>query len=153
MECVCNDELIVRGQTNLKKNGRRGIFSAVIRFFSMAVLLLVMDGAHALDPSGQPGASSQTSAGGSAKVNTDESSQITSRVICNVIKYVRSIGLPIMTGVIVGSSIMAVFGRLAWPAIAALIIFTGVFFGAEKVITKFAEGVDTGAHGCQNNKP
>ncbi|MGN7678149.1 MAG: TrbC/VirB2 family protein, partial [Anaplasma sp.] len=63
------------------------------------------------------------------------------KVICNVVNFVRGIGLPIMTGVIVGSSIMAIFGRLAWPAIAVLVVFTGVFFGADKLISKFASGI------------
>lgn len=159
MLCVCNNELIVRDdQTNLKKADKCGVFSVVFRFLAMAVLLLVMDGAHAGAASAGSGlaypvgvaAPSQQPAPNTGTNNAaTDSSQITSRVICNVIKYVRSIGLPIMTGVIVGSSIMAVFGRLAWPAIAALIIFTGVFFGADKIISKFAEGViSSGEHGC-----
>ncbi|GAT77702.1 type VI secretion protein, partial [Ehrlichia ruminantium] len=40
-------------------------------------------------------------------------------VMCNVIKFVQKLGLPIMTGVILGSSIMAIFGKLPWPAIDA----------------------------------
>ncbi|KJZ98702.1 trbC/VIRB2 family protein [Anaplasma phagocytophilum str. CR1007] len=46
-----------------------------------------------------------------------------------------------MTGVILGSSVMAIFGRLAWPAIAMLIVFTAIFFGSSKIISKFANGV------------
>ncbi|KJZ99170.1 trbC/VIRB2 family protein [Anaplasma phagocytophilum str. CR1007] len=46
-----------------------------------------------------------------------------------------------MTGVILGSSVMAIFGRLAWPAIAMLIVFTAIFFGSSKIIGKFAKGV------------
>ena len=42
------------------------------------------------------------------------------KVICNVIGFVQKLGLPIMTGVILGSSIMAIFGRLPWPAIVML---------------------------------
>ncbi|QJC27896.1 type IV secretion system protein, VirB2 family [Anaplasma platys] len=150
MECICsNDRPIVHDQTNLKKDGIGRIFSTVLRLFAMVVLLLVMDGAHASSTTAGNGLAYPGTAGGDAKagakaVDAQDSTQITSKVICNVIKYVRSIGLPIMTGVIVGSSIMAVFGRLAWPAIAALIIFTGVFFGADKIISKFAEGVDGG---------
>ncbi|KAA8473271.1 TrbC/VirB2 family protein, partial [Anaplasma marginale] len=52
-------------------------------------------------------------------------------------------GLPIMTGVILGSSIMAIFGKLAWPAIVMLVVFTAIFFGAGKLMAKFAAGVST----------
>nr|AFY26801.1 type IV secretion system protein [Anaplasma phagocytophilum] len=65
----------------------------------------------------------------------------TSKVICNVVEFVQKLGLPIMTGVILGSSVMAIFGRLAWPAIAMLIVFTAIFFGSSKIIGKFADGV------------
>ncbi|SBO14583.1 TrbC/VIRB2 family protein [Anaplasma phagocytophilum] len=65
----------------------------------------------------------------------------TSKVICNVVLFAQKLGLPIMTGVILGSSVMAIFGRLAWPAIAMLIVFTAIFFGSSKIIGKFAKGV------------
>lgn len=73
------------------------------------------------------------------------------KVICNVINFVQQIGLPIMTGVIIGSSIMAIFGRLAWPAIVMLVVFTAIFFGASSVIAKFAVGIgnaDLASSGC-----
>ncbi|WDM85491.1 TrbC/VirB2 family protein [Ehrlichia sp. JZT12] len=63
-------------------------------------------------------------------------------VICNVVVFVQKLGLPIMTGVILGSSIMAIFGRLPWPAIVMLVVFTAIFFGAGKLITKFAGGIN-----------
>lgn len=66
---------------------------------------------------------------------------ITAQVICNVVGFVQKLGLPIMTGVILGSSVMAIFGRLAWPAIAMLVVFTAIFFGASKLIEKFAGGI------------
>ncbi|AAV86880.1 ORF X [Anaplasma marginale str. St. Maries] len=62
-------------------------------------------------------------------------------VICNVIRFVQKLGLPIMTGVILGSSIMAIFGKLAWPAIVMLVVFTAIFFGAGKLMAKFASGL------------
>ncbi|KJV67556.1 TrbC/VirB2 family protein [Anaplasma phagocytophilum] len=65
----------------------------------------------------------------------------TSKVICNVVLFAQKLGLPIMTGVILGSSVMAIFGRLAWPAIAMLIVFTAIFFGSSKIIGKFAKGI------------
>ncbi|GAT76661.1 type IV secretion system protein VirB2 [Ehrlichia ruminantium] len=64
------------------------------------------------------------------------------KVICNVIDFVQKLGLPIMTGVILGSSIMAIFGKLPWPAIVMLVVFTAIFFGAGKLISKFAKGLD-----------
>ena len=78
-----------------------------------------------------------TGGGSSSAASTD----VPSQVICNVIIFVQKLGLPIMTGVILGSSVMAIFGRLAWPAIAMLVVFTAIFFGAGKLIAKFAVGV------------
>ncbi|UTO55922.1 TrbC/VirB2 family protein [Neoehrlichia mikurensis] len=74
-----------------------------------------------------------------------DSSTVAEKVICNVILFVQKLGLPIMTGVILGSSIMAIFGRLAWPAIVMLIVFTAIFFGSAKLINKFAAGIGIGA--------
>ncbi|UOD98696.1 TrbC/VirB2 family protein [Ehrlichia ruminantium] len=71
----------------------------------------------------------------------DDNTGITT-VMCNVIKFVQKLGLPIMTGVILGSSIMAIFGKLPWPAIVMLVVFTAIFFGAGKLMTKFANGVN-----------
>ncbi|KJZ99304.1 putative oRF X [Anaplasma phagocytophilum str. CR1007] len=36
---------------------------------------------------------------------------------------------------------MAIFGKLAWAAIVMLVVFTAIFFGAGKLIQKFAAGV------------
>ena len=82
---------------------------------------------------------------GSSSEETKESTATDTSVetvICNVIKFVQKLGLPIMTGVILGSSIMAIFGKLPWPAIVMLVVFTAIFFGAGKLITKFANGVN-----------
>ncbi|WP_049756250.1 TrbC/VirB2 family protein [Anaplasma centrale] len=75
----------------------------------------------------------------------DAADDTATKVICNVIGFVQKLGLPIMTGVILGSSIMAIFGKLAWPAIVMLVVFTAIFFGAGKLMAKFAAGLgDTG---------
>ena len=66
---------------------------------------------------------------------------VAEQVICNVIRFVQKLGLPIMTGVILGSSIMAIFGKVSWPAIVMLVVFTGIFFGAGKIMQKFAHGL------------
>ncbi|WP_225349118.1 TrbC/VirB2 family protein [Anaplasma marginale] len=71
----------------------------------------------------------------------NDKKDVATTVICNVILFVQKLGLPIMTGVILGASVMAVFGRLAWPAIAMLVVFTAIFFGASKLISKFAKGI------------
>ncbi|UTO55924.1 TrbC/VirB2 family protein [Neoehrlichia mikurensis] len=81
----------------------------------------------------------------STVTNAADSDVVTQQVICNVILFVQKLGLPIMTGVIVGSSIMAIFGRLAWPAIVMLIVFTAIFFGSAKLINKFAAGIGMNA--------
>ncbi|QLL67038.1 type VI secretion protein [Anaplasma phagocytophilum str. Norway variant1] len=73
--------------------------------------------------------------------SAEHKNEDTSKVICNVVSFAQKLGLPIMTGVILGSSVMAIFGRLAWPAIAMLIVFTAIFFGSSKIISKFANGV------------
>ncbi|EOA62595.2 TrbC/VirB2 family protein [Anaplasma phagocytophilum] len=115
------------------------VFFLIIQGSLFFVLLLILDEAHAgVSESNLFPAVAQH---GSAANEDVTSEDVTSKVICNVVKFVRSIGLPIMTGVILGSSVMAIFGRLAWPAIAALVIFTAVFFGAEKVISKFTDGI------------
>ncbi|WDM85494.1 TrbC/VirB2 family protein [Ehrlichia sp. JZT12] len=80
-------------------------------------------------------------AGGSGGAATTEDKSV-EKVICNVILFVQKLGLPIMTGVILGSSIMAIFGKLPWPAIVMLVVFTAIFFGAGKLIAKFANGVN-----------
>nr|WP_143485406.1 TrbC/VirB2 family protein [Ehrlichia chaffeensis] len=77
----------------------------------------------------------------SKQADTDNSDDV-SRVICNVIQFVQKLGLPIMTGVILGSSIMAIFGRLPWPAIVMLVVFTAIFFGAGKLVSKFVSGIN-----------
>ncbi|AHX05219.1 trbC/VIRB2 family protein [Ehrlichia chaffeensis str. Liberty] len=75
-------------------------------------------------------------------VGTSNQDDDVSRVICNVIQFVQKLGLPIMTGVILGSSIMAIFGRLPWPAIVMLVVFTAIFFGAGKLVSKFVNGIN-----------
>ena len=81
-------------------------------------------------------------AGAEAAATEDKSVE---KVMCNVILFVQKLGLPIMTGVILGSSIMAIFGKLPWPAIVMLVVFTAIFFGAGKLLSKFASGVNAGA--------
>ncbi|KAB0451607.1 TrbC/VirB2 family protein [Anaplasma marginale] len=86
--------------------------------------------------------------GGAQTAKDDDTATV---VICNVIRFVQKLGLPIMTGVILGSSIMAIFGKLAWPAIVMLVVFTAIFFGAGKLMAKFAKGVgDVGGKSAES---
>jgi hypothetical protein len=71
-------------------------------------------------------------------------SDTTSDVICNIIRYVWSIGGPLMTVVIIGAAMMAIFGRMPWPALFALGVFCAVFFGAGVIVEKLIKGVGTG---------
>ena len=72
-----------------------------------------------------------------------EEADTPTKVICNVVVFVQRLGLPIMTGVILGAAIMAIFGKLAWAAIVMLVVFTAIFFGASTLIQKFAAGVES----------
>ncbi|WP_041653855.1 TrbC/VirB2 family protein, partial [Anaplasma marginale] len=87
---------------------------------------------------GVPAAGADGNGGSAGTADKDDTATI---VICNVIRFVQKLGLPIMTGVILGSSIMAIFGKLAWPAIVMLVVFTAIFFGAGKLMAKFAAGL------------
>ncbi|MCM1001893.1 TrbC/VirB2 family protein [Wolbachia pipientis] len=64
----------------------------------------------------------------------------TSEVICSIVKYTQSIGGPMITVVIIGAALLAIFGRMPWPALFALGAFTAVFFGAPKIVTAIALG-------------
>ncbi|BFD46974.1 MULTISPECIES: TrbC/VirB2 family protein [unclassified Wolbachia] len=65
----------------------------------------------------------------------------TTKVICNIIGYVWGIGGPLMTVVIIGAALLAIFGRMPWPALFALGVFCAVFFGAKTIITKIMPNV------------
>ena len=60
----------------------------------------------------------------------------TTTVICNIIGYIWGIGGPLMTVVFIGAALLAIFGRMPWPALFALGVFCGVFFGAKGIIIK-----------------
>ncbi|NSM56504.1 TrbC/VirB2 family protein [Wolbachia endosymbiont of Atemnus politus] len=91
--------------------------SIIRKFFNVLYVVLVF--------SGYP-----TSSGASDSMDS------TAEVICNIIGYVWGIGGPLMTVVIIGASLLAIFGRMPWPALFALGMFCGVFFGAKTIIMK-----------------
>ncbi|WP_264337939.1 TrbC/VirB2 family protein [Wolbachia endosymbiont (group A) of Cheilosia soror] len=66
--------------------------------------------------------------------NADE----TSTVICKIIQYTHNLGGPMITVVIIGAALLAIFGRMPWPALFALGTFTAVFFGAPKIVSVIA---------------
>lgn len=67
----------------------------------------------------------------------------TAQVICNIIGYIWEIGGPLMTVVIIGAALLAIFGRMPWPALFALGMFCGVFFGAKTIIMKIIPNIST----------
>ncbi|MDE5061598.1 MULTISPECIES: TrbC/VirB2 family protein [Wolbachia] len=64
----------------------------------------------------------------------------TSSVICKIIGYTHGIGGPMITIVIIGAALLAIFSRMPWPALFALGAFTAVFFGAPVVVSKITPG-------------
>ncbi|MDR2832012.1 MAG: TrbC/VirB2 family protein [Rickettsiales bacterium] len=78
--------------------------------------------------------------------NADE----TSAVICKIINYTHGLGGPMITIVTIGAALLAIFGRMPWPALFALGAFTAVFFGAPVVVSKIAP--DTAEQCCPAGK-
>ncbi|QUI60298.1 TrbC/VirB2 family protein [Wolbachia endosymbiont of Spodoptera picta] len=74
---------------------------------------------------------------------TDNIDDTTAQVICNIIGYIWGIGGPLMTVVIIGAALLAIFGRMPWPALFALGMFCGVFFGAKTIIMKIIPNIST----------
>ncbi|WP_168464266.1 TrbC/VirB2 family protein [Wolbachia endosymbiont of Ctenocephalides felis wCfeT] len=56
--------------------------------------------------------------------------------ICKIITYIQDLGGPIITIVLIGAALLAIFGRMPWPALFALGAFVAVFFGASAVISR-----------------
>lgn len=64
------------------------------------------------------------------KAGTDE----TADTMCKIVNYTHTIGGPMITVVVIGAALLAIFGRMPWPALFALGAFTAVFFGAPSVV-------------------
>ena len=71
-----------------------------------------------------------------AEVNATDGPDVTSQTICKIIKYIWTIGGPLMTVVIIGAALLAIFGRMPWPALVALGVFCAVFFGAATIVSR-----------------
>lgn len=67
----------------------------------------------------------------------------TTSTICNIVSYTKTIGGPMITIVIIGAALLSIFGRMPWPALFALGMFTAVFFGAPAIVKAI-----TGKDGC-----
>ncbi|WP_341816986.1 TrbC/VirB2 family protein [Wolbachia endosymbiont (group A) of Agelastica alni] len=76
----------------------------------------------------------------------------TSAVICKIMGYAHGIGGPMITIVIIGAALLAIFGRMPWPALFALGAFTAVFFGAPAVVSKIAPGTASKCETCTGTK-
>lgn len=98
--------------------------------FSIFLILLCLSFAHI----------SNAAAEGETKSSTVEL-DTTAKVICNIIGYVWGIGGPLMTVVIIGAAMLAIFGRMPWPALFALGVFCAVFFGAGVIVSKVMVGI------------
>ena len=72
----------------------------------------------------------------------------TSAVICSIINYTQGLGGPMITIVIIGAALLAIFGRMPWPALFALGAFTAVFFGAPAVVSKIAPNTASKCETC-----
>ncbi|MDR2978682.1 MAG: TrbC/VirB2 family protein [Rickettsiales bacterium] len=64
-------------------------------------------------------------------------------VMCNSMRYIHGMGGPMITVVIIGASLLAIFGKMPWPALFSLGVFVAVFFGAPQVVKKI-----TGREAC-----
>ncbi|GFR26199.1 hypothetical protein TNCT_701701 [Trichonephila clavata] len=83
--------------------------------------------------------------------NTNEL-DATSAVICKIMSYTHGIGGPMITIVIIGAALLAIFGRMPWPALFALGAFTAVFFGAPAVVSKIAPTTASKCETCDAGK-
>lgn len=61
-------------------------------------------------------------------------------MMCHMVYYLHRIGGPIITLVIIGASLLSIFGRMPWPVLFALGIFTAVFFGASAILQSIVPG-------------
>ena len=105
--------------------------------FMSLVLLLILDDTNAVGTAVY-GAQDLVQAETSSDNPVISSGSVTRSVTCNVIEFMQKLCTPVMTGVIVGSGIMTVFGRLSWSAIAVVIVCTTLFFGAGEGIAEIS---------------
>ncbi|OWZ25229.1 trbC/VIRB2 family protein [Wolbachia endosymbiont of Wuchereria bancrofti] len=54
---------------------------------------------------------------GNADTKSGTNDNITAQVICNIIDYVWGIGGPLITVVMIGAALFAIFGRIPWSVL------------------------------------
>ncbi|WP_168464319.1 TrbC/VirB2 family protein [Wolbachia endosymbiont of Ctenocephalides felis wCfeT] len=85
-----------------------------------------------------------SSANGSGNTgNTGNQGNTIAQIICNVISYIHGIGVPLITVTMIVMVLLMMFGKMAWPALVAFMLCTGVFFSAATLISKLAPGMST----------
>ncbi|MBV0899163.1 MAG: TrbC/VirB2 family protein [Wolbachia endosymbiont of Fragariocoptes setiger] len=89
----------------------------------------------------------EVNAKGENKNNTNTVDDATYDTICNIIKYIWTIGGPLMTVVIIGAALLAIFGKMLWPALVALGVFCAVFFGATTIVKQLVPSTIKGPDG------
>ncbi|MGL9779882.1 MAG: TrbC/VirB2 family protein [Wolbachia sp.] len=80
--------------------------------------------------------------------NADE----TTSTICNIIDYTKTLGGPMITIVIIGAALLSIFGRMPWPALFALGMFTAAFFGAPAVVKAITGKEVCTSHNCPSGQ-
>lgn len=73
---------------------------------------------------------------------------VTTSTICNIIAYTKTLGGPMITIVIIGAALLSIFGRMPWPALFALGMFTAAFFGAPAVVKAITGQEVCTSHNC-----
>ncbi len=109
-------------------------------FLSVFLMLFLCFSSYSSYAAGASAGSVPTD-GSSSDADYDASKDPTNQIICNILRYIWQFGGPLITVVIIGSAILAIFGKMQWSALVALAIFTGVFFGATKIVQVFTEGI------------
>ncbi|WP_168464910.1 TrbC/VirB2 family protein [Wolbachia endosymbiont of Ctenocephalides felis wCfeT] len=102
--------------------------SSIKKILSILCIILLFSSSGYADPNTQPSGTAMDD---------------TTTVICNIIKYIWGIGGPLMTVVFIGAALLAIFGRMPWPALFALGMFCGVFFGAKAIIMKVMPNISS----------
>jgi len=72
----------------------------------------------------------------------DANAESPNMTLCRIVLYIHSIGGPMITVIIIGAALLAIFGKMPWPALFALGVFTAVFFGAPKIVSVVAPSIE-----------
>jgi hypothetical protein len=64
------------------------------------------------------------------------------------VNYIHGLGGPMITVVIIGAALLSIFGKIQWPALFALGVFTATFFGAPAIVRAIVPGT---VQACDNS--